>query len=127
MKNNAILLLLKKDHKHWELPGEKIEKNETIEEAAKREILEETGCKVELIKYWKAFEFKINNKWFKSHTFFAKIIAGRPKVMEEEFEDIQFISLKKNRKISFSPEFKGNGKTTQKNQKILNPFNIHNS
>jgi 8-oxo-dGTP pyrophosphatase MutT (NUDIX family) len=54
-KNNQYLLLLKSKGKfgegYWNAPGGKIEEKEKPEDAAKREVFEETGLKVlELIK-----------------------------------------------------------------------------
>jgi len=39
------ILVRHKDRSTWEIPGGHIEKNETIENAAKRELYEETGAK----------------------------------------------------------------------------------
>jgi 8-oxo-dGTP diphosphatase len=51
-KSAKILLGLRKDHPskiyrdHWDLPGGQIEPGETVEEALKREFLEETGLTI---------------------------------------------------------------------------------
>ena len=47
---NAILLL-RKYNGDWVLPKGKVEKGESLEEAAKREVKEETGVKADIIRY----------------------------------------------------------------------------
>ena len=47
--NKKVLLVLHHKFNHWVQPGGHIENNETPEEAAVREAMEETGIEVELI------------------------------------------------------------------------------
>src|SRR5436309_5611745 len=42
-KNNDYLLVYNKKYNHWQFPGGKLEKGENAEEAAKREVFEETN------------------------------------------------------------------------------------
>ena len=85
INDGKILLLLKKKHNHYELPGGKSEEGETTEETALRETKEEIGCDVKLIKYIGYREFNINNKEYRSHNFLAEIQEGQePRVAEPE-------------------------------------------
>lgn len=55
------ILLLKKFNGDWVLPKGRIEKNETVKEAALREVLEESGVKAEIIKYIGMAHYKYKN------------------------------------------------------------------
>ncbi len=55
MKNNMVLLVkhsnsLKPDYGDWLLPGGSLKTGESLENALKREIMEETGLEVEIVR-----------------------------------------------------------------------------
>ena len=50
-KKEEILLVLRQDFRIWALPGGGLEPNETWEQAAVRETLEETGYEIEILQY----------------------------------------------------------------------------
>ncbi|MGD6831228.1 NUDIX hydrolase [Sutcliffiella halmapala] len=54
-KNNRLLLQLRKDNNCWGLAGGSLEPGETLEEAAKRELLEETGLVANELQLFKIF------------------------------------------------------------------------
>jgi mutator protein MutT len=58
IKNNKgeILLVQKKNKKEWETPGGSVEGNESLEEALKREIKEETGIAIKNTKLLTVYE-----------------------------------------------------------------------
>ncbi len=59
---NAILML-KKYNGDWVLPKGKVESEEAFEQAAVREVLEEAGVKVEVIKYLDKIHYTYKNSW----------------------------------------------------------------
>tara|TARA_B100000674_G_C37605471_1_gene807354 strand:- start:206 stop:580 length:375 start_codon:yes stop_codon:yes gene_type:complete len=50
-KSNFLSVSLKEDHTDFNLPGGKVEQNETFEEAAIREVKEETGLDIYNLNY----------------------------------------------------------------------------
>lgn len=57
---NAILLL-KKFNGDWVLPKGRVEKNESLEEAALREVFEESGVRAEIIEYIGLVNYRFRN------------------------------------------------------------------
>lgn len=48
--NNEIAFQFASKHKYYKLPGGGLEKGETIEEALEREVLEESGCEINILE-----------------------------------------------------------------------------
>ncbi len=73
----------------WGLPGGLIEYGEKVEDAAKREVKEELGVEIKIIKKIFAYE-TLPTKKYPLHSmsipFYAKIIKGVPKPMDETSE-----------------------------------------
>lgn len=76
VNGDKIALLYKSNKNEYKLPGGGIENDEEPTEAFKREILEETGCEVEIIeKLGTSEEFKSHTNFYQlSHIFLAKLI-----------------------------------------------------
>ncbi len=72
---------------YWEVPGGGVEFNETLQEAVKREIMEEYGIKIELIQQFPAMNhFILNEKqhWVPT-SFLAEIKEGQiSQILEPE-------------------------------------------
>lgn len=66
------ILLLKKFNGDWVLPKGRIEKNETIQEAAIREVLEESNVKAKPLKYIGKVQYKYKN--FKEDEMVSKTV-----------------------------------------------------
>jgi 8-oxo-dGTP pyrophosphatase MutT (NUDIX family) len=88
---DQVLLIKRRDIPVWVLPGGKIEKNETPEEAALREGEEETGCKLKLLRKI-AYYTPLNRLSKPTHFFECLQISGQPS-LGTETKDIAFFSL----------------------------------
>lgn len=81
--------------RQWEIPGGKIEPNESAEQAALREIKEELGVEVKIIKHAGLKEFTEDNVRLNYSWYIARIISGQPKIMEPQtFDQMRFFTPK---------------------------------
>ena len=74
----------------WNIPAGRVDKGETIEEAAIREALEETGYEVRLIK--KLGVHHVDPTQAVKHAFAAEIIGGELRVPLDELLDVKWFS-----------------------------------
>ena len=84
--NKKVLLTKRRDMPLWVLPGGGIEKGETQEEAVIREVFEETGYRVEVIRRTGEYFYPKKNKT--NYLFLCKIIGGS-KTLSNETSDIK--------------------------------------
>ncbi len=97
-RNDQILLC--KSHK-WDnkfiIPGGHVEYGEKLEEALKREILEETGIEIHSIKPIGLKECFYNNKYYKNRHFLFMDYICRTEttevILNEEAEEFAWVSL----------------------------------
>ena len=95
LKNDQVLLGLRNSNKEkasselngegtWTMPGGKVEFHETLEEAAKREVEEETSLKVQSLKVISITDDFTPEKHYVTIGFLTTDFLGEPKTMEEE-------------------------------------------
>ena len=92
IRDNKILFQRRADNGRWGLIGGLLEMNETYEEAALREIREETGLEVKLDSFLGIFH-NHDMIWSNgdaahviSAMFTASIVSGEPRIDEESYE-----------------------------------------
>lgn len=99
--NDKNELLLQQRNKspekgYWSIPGGKVEMFETLHQAVKREVKEETGVEIEIIDLLGVCDHIVPNEkvhWI-SPPFLCKIVKGEPKIMEPtKHIDMRWFSL----------------------------------
>lgn len=83
IRDGEILLLYREDEGHWEVPGGKVEEDESPTEAAVREADEEIGVEVELKKPFYSGEFQKDDEIYLWHGYIAST-DGEPEIQEED-------------------------------------------
>jgi ADP-ribose pyrophosphatase YjhB (NUDIX family) len=91
------LLLLHRNSKgcqQWEIPGGKVENGERLTETAAREVLEETGVAVYIVRELGTRSFDQEQVTMVYTWFLANIISGTPSVKEPAIHDqCEYLSL----------------------------------
>ena len=72
-EKNEVLMLQPKGTSHWQFPGGQIEINETVDEALKREFLEEVGYKIDLKNKELLFFNESNFRYSNSEDYFHSL------------------------------------------------------
>ena len=94
LDGDKILLIHNKEKDWHELPGGKLEEKETAEQAAKRELREELGLDVELIRRLGETSFKTDSYFLDYAWFLAKIKNGQqPKVGDPRYDRFEYLPI----------------------------------
>ena len=102
-ENNEILLEERVDDNKWGLPGGCMELGETIEETAYREVLEETGLKVENLKLFNIYSGKKEHHIYPNgdEVYFVNIVfetnkfSGELHIADNESKSLKFFGIDK--------------------------------
>jgi len=89
-KRKEVLLVKRRDVPIWVLPGGGVEKGESLSEAVIREVQEETGYLVRVLKYLGEYRYRRTNHT--NHLFLCQIVSGSP-TPNSEAKAIQFFPL----------------------------------
>ena len=92
IEEGKILLLYRKDEKHWEAPGGKVEENESPTQTAVREAKEEIGINIELERPFYTGEFQHEDQIYEWNGYISKIEEGRPEIQEDKFKELKWFS-----------------------------------
>ncbi len=128
---NEILLVRRNENGRrvtWALPGGKVEKNETFEEALRREVAEELGVKVESAEPFSAKPDIIEGRLFETVCYKVRV-KGNPVIKaKNELDKLEWFSLDSLPKIDYPPSrdaidvYKQNKKVFHISVDILRPL-----
>lgn len=109
VKNGKILLLQRnialRGVDNWDLPGGLMEENETPEATLIREVQEELGMEIKVVRLshsWKFFRPK-DEKWVDVQNYICEVISGEP-ILSEEHMAFEWISPNDIRKFPVKDE-----------------------
>ncbi len=85
----------------WTLPGGRVESNETADQAAKRELSEETGLQLPLSP-WRVYErpYPKENVLVEQHVFVGEVDNANPPMILGEGQALQFFARREIRSLS---------------------------
>jgi ADP-ribose pyrophosphatase YjhB (NUDIX family) len=94
-KKDEVLLVLREDFRIWALPGGGLEPDETWEQAAVRETLEETGYEVEILQYvgeyWRPQMSEGQGDL--KRVFLAQVTGGNPSQHDDESIEVRWFPI----------------------------------
>lgn len=112
IENNEILLVQQKlsDKRNWSLPGGRLERGETLSQGLIREMKEETGLDVEIVRMLYLCDVAASSNTILHITFLIKRIGGEIELPSNEFDenpihDVKFVPISELVQYSFSEKF----------------------
>ena len=101
-----MLLIQRKNEPHknsWALPGGFLDMGETLEQAAARELKEETGLKLKSLRQLGVFSKVDRDPRTRviSVAFYAELVAGQTAIAADDAQDVGWFDLNKLPKLAF--------------------------
>lgn len=112
IENNEILIVKQKlsDSRNWSLPGGKLEVGETLEQGLVREMREETGLAVDVVRLIYLCDAAASSNKVLHITFLLKRTGGSITLPTNEFDenpihDVRFVPIDRLTDYGFSEKF----------------------
>ena len=101
IKEEPQVLMIRQVQGHWCFPKGHVEKDETEEETALREIREETGLKASINNgFRETLGYSPKEGVYKEVGYYAGTVkGGKKKVQEEELSEIRWVNFEKAREL----------------------------
>ncbi len=112
IEDNSILLVKQKvsDKRNWSLPGGRLERGETLEQGIVREMKEETGLDIKILKMLYVCDVKASDNTVLHITFLLKRVCGKLELPSNEsdenpIQDVRFVPIDELAQYGFSNKF----------------------
>lgn len=105
VEEGKVLLIYRNDEEHWEVPGGKVEEDESPTQTAVREAEEEIGVKVQLEKPFYTGEFMKDGEMFLWHGYIAST-EEQPSLQEERFSDLEWVGKQRLDELDLAPNLR---------------------
>ncbi len=112
IESDEILLVQQKvsDKRNWSLPGGRLEHGETLQQGLIREMKEETGLDVEIIRMLYVCDVAVSDYTVLHITFLLKRTGGEVALPTNEFDenpihDVKFVPVSELEAYGFSEKF----------------------
>ncbi|MBE5794494.1 MAG: NUDIX hydrolase [Clostridiales bacterium] len=112
IENDEILLVQQKlsDNRQWSLPGGRLERGETLSQGLIREMKEETGLNVEIIRLLYICDVSASSNSLLHISFLLKRTGGEIRLPTNEFDenpihDVRFVPITELEQYGFSKQF----------------------
>ncbi len=112
IEDDKILLVKQKvsEKRNWSLPGGKLEQGETLEQGIIREMKEETGLDIEIIKMLYLCDVSASSNTLLHITFLLKRVGGEIELPSNKYEnnpifEVRFVALDDLKLYGFSEKF----------------------
>lgn len=112
IEDNEILLVQQKlsDKRNWSLPGGRLERGETLSQGLIREMKEETGLDVEIVRMLYLCDVAASTHTIIHITFLLRRIGGEIELPSNEFDenpihDVRFVPISELVQYGFSERF----------------------
>ena len=112
IENNEILLVQQKlsDKRNWSLPGGRLERGETLSQGLIREMKEETGLDVEIVRMLYICDVASSSNTILHITFLITRVGGELELPSNEFDenpihDVKFVPVSELAQYGFSEKF----------------------
>ncbi len=89
-KDGKYLLIKSKNYEDdcWEVPGGRLDDGESFEECLIREVMEEVGLKVDIVRELNSWEVEVSSRdmLLKGRTYFYSYVSGEVVLSDEQIE-----------------------------------------
>ncbi len=93
-RNGKYLLIKSKNYEGdcWEVPGGRLDDGESFEECLIREVMEEVGLKVDILRELNSWEVEVSSRdmLLKGRTYFCSYVSGEV-VLSDEQESFEWV------------------------------------